>query len=283
MGDSALLATLTYIAAAVLALGSSIGVSAIAVIRAAAKGAHTQQEFIAAASTVWVLLATVLVSQCAMVGVVLSAWWSTGTKFRERIGFTAPRVTVVQGLVVLVAGGVPFALSIGAASLLPSLMASGEAISGLWSDTPLGASILWVITIGLFPGFTEEMLFRGMIQRGYMRRLSPIAAILLTSVLFALLHVDPPAMGLAFILGIWFGVVAWRTGSIVLTVLTHFTVNAGWNAGQMVVLQRGIDQSTVILVVSIVGAISLVAFVMAIPILVRAGRRGGEATMGSGG
>ena len=43
----------------------------------------------------------------------------------------------------------------------------------------------------------------------------------------------PSAIALAFPLGIWLGVLAWRTGSIWPSIVCHAAINSGWNALQI--------------------------------------------------
>ncbi|MBL9119530.1 MAG: CPBP family intramembrane metalloprotease [Phycisphaerae bacterium] len=269
LGDSALLATLTFVVAAVVAVGAALSVAIVGAILATLRGVPAA-EIEAHLSGYGATLVTILVSQAAMLGVAVGAWKLTGAPFRTRLGLVAPRVTKTEGVILLVAGGVPAALSLLAASVPPS-MGDGAAIEAIWNNLPVLPAILWILTIGLLPGTVEELLFRGMIQRGFMRRLSPVAAILLTSFLFALMHIDPPSMALALVLGLWLGVLAWRTESIVLPMLTHILVNSGWNAGQFVVRQTEMETNHVLIAVGVIGAVSLVAFVLAIGILRRAG------------
>jgi len=73
---------------------------------------------------------------------------------------------------------------------------------------------------------TEELLFRGLILRGLLSRYRPAVAALLTSLLFAALHVNPWQFLSAFFLGI---VLAWfylRTGSVLVCVIGHAIANA---------------------------------------------------------
>lgn len=83
---------------------------------------------------------------------------------------------------------------------------------------------LAVFTIGLVPVF-EEMMFRGMLQttlRGYLTR--PWAAILITAILFALLHPTThwPAL---FILGCAFGYAYEKSGSLLRSIFFHALFN----------------------------------------------------------
>lgn len=264
-------ALLTFVAASIAALGASVVVAIVAVIPAFAEGQTSPEQITAAASSYWAMVATIGASQLAMAGVVLAAWKLTGAPFRERLGFTRPRVSRRDAVVVLIAGGVPFMVAIAFASLMPSLFPP-DAVVALWNDCTLPQAALWVAIIGLFPGVVEEVLFRGLIQRGFMHRFSPVISIIITSLLFAVMHVDPPAMALALTLGLWFGFVAWRTGSILLTALTHFGINAGWNIAMILVARTEPSDSAQIAAFIGVGVITLPAFVWALRILARAGR-----------
>lgn len=264
------LATLTFVAASIAALGASILVSLFAVIPAFAKGQTSPEQVTAAASSYWAMVATMGVSQLAMAGVALAAWKLTRKPFRERLGLTRPRITTRDSIVVLLAGGVPFVLSLAFASLMPSLVPP-DAVIALWGSCTLPQAALWVAMIGLLPGVIEEVLYRGLIQRGFMHRFSPIVSIIITSLLFALMHIDPPAMALALTLGLWFGFVAWKTGSIVLTALTHIAINAGWNIAMIVVARTEPSETTQFAALFGFGVITLPAFVWALRILARAG------------
>lgn len=264
------LAMLTFVAAASAAIGASVLVALLAVIPAIARGQTSAEQVAAAASLYWAMVATIGVSQLAMAGVALAAWKLTRKPFRERLGFTRPHISDRDSVVVLLAGAVPFVLAMTFASLMPSL-GSPDAIVELWSDCTLPQTALWVAMIGLLPGVIEEVLFRGLIQRGFMRRFSPVVSIVITSLLFAAMHLDPPSMALALVMGLWLGFVAWKTGSIVLTALTHIAVNAGWNIAMIVVARTEPSESAQIAAFMGFGVITLPAFILALRILSRAG------------
>ena len=86
-----------------------------------------------------------------------------------------------------------------------------------------------MLFISLAPGLCEELLFRGYLQTRLLERWKPGFAILVSSALFALFHITPQAMALAFIVGLFLGVLAWRTGSIWPGVLCHAFINGSLN------------------------------------------------------
>lgn len=87
------------------------------------------------------------------------------------------------------------------------------------------AFLVLTFLIAIVPGFVEELLFRGYMQARLLMKWPPIAAILLSSFVFAIAHVDPLHACAVFPIGIWFGLVAYRAGSIWPAVLCHFGNN----------------------------------------------------------
>ena len=72
---------------------------------------------------------------------------------------------------------------------------------------------------------TEELVFRGIILRGLLGRYREAAAVTLTALLFAALHINPWQFLSALFLGIVFGWFYLRTGSVLLCVLAHAMAN----------------------------------------------------------
>jgi membrane protease YdiL (CAAX protease family) len=90
-----------------------------------------------------------------------------------------------------------------------------------------------VVFIAVVPGFVEETFFRGYMQRTLLKRWSPATAILVTTFLFAIMHIVPHAVANAFVIGLWLGVLAWRTGSVWPGIVTHAFINGAWNVWQI--------------------------------------------------
>jgi membrane protease YdiL (CAAX protease family) len=250
-------------------VGTSVAVSVIAaIIYSISDPGIDPQDLVLKLQGVEVLLPTIAFSQLALLGIILACWKWTKRPFRSSLGLVAPRVTVVQSAVLVVAGIVPFGLSLLAAALVPT-SETGEGLISLWTDTPFYLAVLWVIVIGVFPGCMEEAFFRGILQPAFCKRWKPWLSILVTSSLFGLLHIAPPAIVMATVLGLWLGLVAWRIGSIIPGILTHLLVNSGWNTSQMFFRRVAIDETTLTWLTGAFGAFCLVAFVWGIVILVR--------------
>jgi membrane protease YdiL (CAAX protease family) len=108
----------------------------------------------------------------------------------------------------------------------PELVAMGESAA---SATVVEALVL-LLPLALLPSICEEVLCRGVILRGLMIRWKrPRMAwlpILLSSLFFGLLHLDPLHASAAMLMGLLLGFIAVRTGSIWPCVICHLANNA---------------------------------------------------------
>lgn len=101
------------------------------------------------------------------------------------------------------------------------------------------AELAYVILISaLTVAICEEVVFRGILQKSLVGLLPGWPAIVITSLVFALLH-DPWRLAAAFCLGAFLGVIYWRTGSLALSIVAHFTINTVAILGIYAVEMRG--------------------------------------------
>ncbi|SET74026.1 sodium transport system permease protein [Natronincola peptidivorans] len=80
--------------------------------------------------------------------------------------------------------------------------------------------------IAVTPGICEEILFRGFAFRPIEKNLGPKAAIIITSLMFAVVHLDFVRLFPTFLLGLVFGYVAYKTKSIYPAIVLHILNNA---------------------------------------------------------
>jgi len=69
--------------------------------------------------------------------------------------------------------------------------------------------------------FAEEVFFRGYLLKGLIRRWNPWLTIALTSIFFAAIHGGPDFMLYILPMGVYFGILVWRTGSIWPAIACH--------------------------------------------------------------
>lgn len=86
----------------------------------------------------------------------------------------------------------------------------------------------WVIVIFIgcvLPAICEEVFFRGYVGRGLVARMGPVQGVLLTSLLFGAVHLQPWHIVSAFLSGVLYHAVYLGSKSIFAPMLMHFTGN----------------------------------------------------------
>lgn len=87
--------------------------------------------------------------------------------------------------------------------------------------------LLNLIFIALFAGVGEELFFRGVLQRLFIRLFrSPMAGIVLTAILFSAIHMQFFGFLPRFVLGLLLGLTYWYSGSLWAAILAHFVYDA---------------------------------------------------------
>jgi len=92
------------------------------------------------------------------------------------------------------------------------------------SRSPINVFLL-LLGVGVVPAVAEELLFRGIILTGLRNSSTAARAVVLSGLLFGIIHFFPPQVISVSILGIFFGMLLIRTRSIVTTIWCHFLNN----------------------------------------------------------
>lgn len=204
-----------------LLLGSLIG-SGVVLIATLCVGAENSAAFAAEYTT--------LISYPIMF--IPPMIWAAGKSRRNRMQFKglaldnaniAPHGWLLCAVMVMaatLAAGIVGDLSVSWLPPMPSWLE--EALKGLTTGS------FWVnfLCVSIFAPFFEEWLCRGMVERGLLGRgVKPVRAIVFSALFFAFIHLNPWQAIPAFLLGCLFGYVYYKTGSLKLTMLMHFTNN----------------------------------------------------------
>ncbi|MBQ7899285.1 MAG: CPBP family intramembrane metalloprotease [Bacteroidales bacterium] len=84
---------------------------------------------------------------------------------------------------------------------------------------------LVLLSVSVFAPFFEEWLCRGIILRGLLKKMKPSWAIVISALVFGLIHMNIWQAIPAFIIGTVLGYVYYKTGSLKLTMLMHCVNN----------------------------------------------------------
>ncbi len=90
--------------------------------------------------------------------------------------------------------------------------------------TPLEL-LLVIVTVAVVPAVSEEVLFRGLVQRDLESITSGTKSAVIAGVLFAFYHLNPFSLIPLITLGIVFGLIVYRSGNLILAMLAHFLNN----------------------------------------------------------
>lgn len=101
-----------------------------------------------------------------------------------------------------------------------NLMGSSPAVL----TNPLHVTLYSLSAILLAP-ILEELIFRGIILKGLLTSYSPAKAIIISALIFGIIHIHPTQIFTAFLFGLFSGWVFYKTKSLGFTILCHFTGN----------------------------------------------------------
>lgn len=176
--------------------------------------------------------------------VILGATARSGVGFREPYPLPAVSGRVFVLTAVLILGTVILVSEVDNLTRLvfPPPTALAEAFEGLL-DTgarPFSSFFLLVVVAPV----TEELLFRGLILRGFLANYSKRRAILLSALLFAVMHTNPWQFISTFVAGVLLAWLLIETGSLLPCLFAHAVANGtAWLAGLTAVEIPGFTSS----------------------------------------
>ena len=175
--------------------------------------------------------------------VIAVATRRTGIGFRDVCPLSPVSVGTLVLIAVLFLGTVVLLSDIDnlTRSVFPPPAALVEAFESIMNtgEHPLSSFFLLVVVAPV----TEEVLFRGLILRGFLANYSKRGAILLSALLFALMHTNPWQFIPAFVAGVLLAWLLIETGSLVPCLFAHAVANgAGYVAGLLPVEIAGFTE-----------------------------------------
>lgn len=125
-------------------------------------------------------------------------------------------------------------------ALHPSYQLLAQAVSTLYEMNPETIKILqqfqamvmeqplWqiVLLLAVLPAICEELAFRGFIFGGLLRQQGALRAIVVSALFFGFTHTLIQQSVSASVMGLLLGLIAWRTGGVLATIIVHLINNA---------------------------------------------------------
>jgi membrane protease YdiL (CAAX protease family) len=170
-----------------------------------------------------IAVATFVTTPLCIALIALVAWLRHGPTIRRYLGLkaTAPRTMLIWIVTLTVFALISDLLTrLSGRPLIPDFMVDAYA-------TARSAPLFWCAIVVAAPLF-EEVFFRGFLFEGFQySRLGPLGAIGVTSLAWAIMHVQYGAyeLGTVFVLGIIFGVARWKAQSLYPPLAMHALFN----------------------------------------------------------
>ncbi len=112
-------------------------------------------------------------------------------------------------------------------NLLSQFVAENEAMAAMESYQVTDMPFLQLLfSVGIFAPFCEELTCRGIYYRGYERSGSGFKAMILSAILFALVHMNVNQAMYAFVMGLMAVLLVEATGSLLSSVVYHMLINS---------------------------------------------------------
>ncbi|NDV57692.1 CPBP family intramembrane glutamic endopeptidase [Bacteroides sp. 519] len=90
----------------------------------------------------------------------------------------------------------------------------------------LQAGWLGILCIAILGPILEELLFRGAITKVLLQKYNPTKAIILSALIFGIIHINPIQVVSAFLMGLLLGWIYYKTASLIPCILIHIINNS---------------------------------------------------------
>ena len=147
--------------------------------------------------------------------------------------FMGNKTTVRQNLLALLIGVLlapaVMGLTVAWSSIFTELLHAKLPDTSMIEPKTFGALLASAVAIGVAAGVAEEPIFRGVVLRGLGSVTGKWPSILLSGLIFSLIHLDIVGAPTRFVIGVALGMMAWRCGAVLPGIFAH----AGYNTATM--------------------------------------------------
>jgi len=144
---------------------------------------------------------------------------------RKKTGVSDYNFDFSTGKIMILISVAVIAMQIGIVVPIVNLIPMPEFMEKVFLEFAKRNGVYSFIAIVIAAPILEELIFRGIILDGFLKRYSPVKAILVSSMLFGVLHLNPWQFIAALIVGIFSGWVYYETKKLTLSILIHLVNN----------------------------------------------------------
>ncbi|MGL4798769.1 MAG: ABC transporter permease subunit/CPBP intramembrane protease [Cellulosilyticaceae bacterium] len=163
-------------------------------------------------------------TQVLIAGIALGFGYYMKTDWKKAFSIKVPKLRQILGAVVLWLGTWFIANALGnlLIPLIPNSEENLQALAELMFHDSMWMNLL---VVACMPAVCEELLFRGIIYKGMENGKHGRRAVVVTAILFGIMHMDMVKIPVTAVLGLALGYVVYKTGSIFLAMLMHLINN----------------------------------------------------------
>jgi membrane protease YdiL (CAAX protease family) len=189
-------------------------------------------------SPAWIALGTA--ANELVLAAVLATWlWAIKPNWGRVLPLVRPPPLSLLAALPIVFGLTPFAAAAGhlAERFVPRDITAAQIVAAAARNAGTAEFLVLLASVSLLPAIVEEAVFRGAITAAFARR-SFVSALVVPSLLFGLLHIDPKQVAGTTVLGLGFGLLRLATGSLIPCMLAH----GAYNAAVLVAVRYSVDE-----------------------------------------
>ena len=139
---------------------------------------------------------------------------------RKTFNMSVPNSKIIIFIIVA-----SLALVYGVAAPIVELIPMPDIIKKALEEFGQMNGVFGFLSIVVAAPILEELIFRGVMLDGLLKRYSPMKSILVSAIMFGIVHLNPWQFVTALFIGILSGWVYYRTRSLTLSVIIHMAVN----------------------------------------------------------
>ena len=153
--------------------------------------------------------------------IIILLKWLSNSRNEQKLKYHLNPMSFVFAATMIIAFRLVFDNSL---TIWVSKISMPDFINGAFKELSVSPIIL-ILSAAVVAPIYEEIIFRGILLKGMSKKVNPIIALVVSALLFALVHLNIPQGINAFLLGLVIGFIYLTTESIYLSIFAHFINN----------------------------------------------------------